>query len=524
MPPPPRRNNPPRQPFAGARPGATPAGMQAVQQAFALFNQGRFGQAKRALQILIDKPPSRQAEQKAHHLMGACLVREARFDEGAEHLRRAALMAPTDVQAKYDLAQSLQFANRLEEADQAVRSALAINPNHPESLALQAAIRQGKGEHEAAVEILDAARARGVEHPALAIALAGSAARVGRESEAIEALERYAHDQRVPPPHRQEILFQIASLLDKLKRYDEAFTKLEEANKAVPARYDASVDERYTDEIIEAWTAQRLRAMPPGRDTSRKPTFIVGMPRSGTTLVENILDAHPDIHAAGELMLIPNIYTAHFPKGKPLADQLKRFSERDAAAASSQYLSALDAIAPDARFVIDKRPHNFIYLGFMALLFPGARFIHTTRDPRDIGLSCYFRNFLHAFAWTTDLRWIASFYAVYARLMHHWERVIPESGLPFEMIELRYEEVLADQESASRRLLDFLGLDWTDEVLRFHERNRPARTLLVDQVGLPVYTTSRAKWRRYEKHLKPLLDDLAPWLPDEERTPPPASP
>ncbi len=490
--------------------------MQAVQQAFTLFQQGRIGAAKRALQTVIDKPPSKHAEHKANHLMGACLVREAFFDQGVEHLRRAARLAPRDPQVKYDLAQALQLAGRLDECEQAARSALAINPNHAESLALQAAISQSKGEHEAAVEILDAARSRGVDHPALAVALAGSASRVGREQEAIETLQRYARDARVPPAHRQELLFQIATLLDKLGRTDEAFDALTVANTAVPVQHDPSVDDRLADEIIACWTSERLRSLPRGRDASRKPVFVIGMPRSGTTLVENILDAHPDVHAAGELMELPTIYARLFPRGKPLAESLKTFTERDAAAAAGEYLAALNAIDPNAKHVIDKRPHNFIYLGLIPILFPGARVIHTTRDPRDTCLSCYFRNFLTGFAWTTDLRWIASFYRLYARLMDHWRLAIPDSGVPFHMLEVSYEDILADQESASRRLLDFVNLDWSDDVLSFHERNRPARTLHVDQVGMPVYTTSRAKWKRYEKHLKPLLDALAPVLDDRD--------
>ncbi len=496
-------------------PTGAPPGMQAIQQAFNLFQQGRLGQAMRALKPVIDKPPSKQAEHKANHLMGACLVRDARFDEGVEHLRRASRLAPRDAQLKYDLAQALQLAGRLDECEQAVRGALAINPNHAESLALQAAVRQARGEHEAAVELLDAARSRGVDHPAIAVALGGSASRVGREEEAIEFLQRFARDQRLPPTHRQEILFQIANLYDKLGRPDEAFDALDAANKAVPVQHDPALDDRIADEITQAWTADRLRAMPRGRDGSRRPVFIIGMPRSGTTLVENILDAHPAVHAAGELMNIPTIYARLFPRTRPLTESLKLFTERDAAAAAGEYLAALDAINPTAERIIDKRPHNFLYLGLIPVLFPGARIIHVMRDPRDTCLSCYFRNFLTGFSWTTDLRWIASFYRLYARLMDHWRRAIPESGITFHMLELRYEDVLADQESASRKLIDFVGLDWSDDVLAFHERNRPARTLMVDQVGMPVYTSSRAKWKKYEHRLKPLFDALGPELPGD---------
>ena len=494
-------------------PGGAVRGMDVVQRAFALFQQGRVRQAMRELKPLLDKPPSPQAEQKARHLYGACLVREGFHEQAAEQLGKSAALAPRDLQLQYDWAQALQFSAQIDKSERVVRKLLAQKPDYPEAIGLLASLLQSRGEHEQAVELIDQAAQRGIDHPALAIALSGSARRVGREQEAIDQLLVVADRASLPTHQRQEALFQAAALLDKLKRFDEAFATYQRAHTLVKSSYDPRVTTRDTDEMIRAWTPQAIAAPPRGRDMSETPIFIVGMPRSGTTLVENILGAHPDVFAAGEQMKMSVVYRALIHRqNRPLEQSIRALDDRLVASGAQEYLSHIRRLAPSAKRVVDKHPFNFLHLGLIAKLFPGARVIHTVRDPRDTCLSCYFRNFLNAMPFATDLGWLGSFYAEYARLMGHWRQTLPGDPVNLRFMEIRYEDVIADQEGASRALIEFAGLDWDDRVMRFHEKPRHAPTLYVDQVGRPVYSSSVAKWRTYERHIGPLLRALEPVL------------
>jgi len=487
--------------------------MDAVQRAFGLFQQGRVRPAMRELKPLIDKPPSPQAEQKARHLYGACLVREGFHEQAAEQLGRSAEMAPRDLQLQYDWAQSLQFSAQIDKAERVVKKLLNLKPDYPEAIALLASLLQSRAEHDEAVKIIDDAIAKGIEHPAIAIALAGSARRVGREEEAVERLSAVAAQTNLPAHQRQEAMFQSAAILEKLERTDEAFATYERAHALVKGQYDPRTTARDTDEMMSAWTPEAITAPPRGRDLSELPIFIVGMPRSGTTLVENILAAHSSVHAAGELMKMSVVYRALIHKqGRPLAQSIKSLDERLIASGSQEYLNHLKQLAPSAQRVVDKHPFNFLHLGLIAKLFPGARVIHTMRDPRDTCLSCYFRNFLNAMPFATNQRWLGSFYTEYTRLMEHWRNTLPGAPVNLQFMEICYEDIIADQEGASRKLIEFAGLDWDDSVMRFHEKPRHAPTLYVDQVGRPVYSSSVAKWKTYEAHIGPLLEALAPVL------------
>ncbi len=498
-------------------PGGVPRGMDAVQRAYGQFQQGRVRPAMKELKALLAKAPSPQAEQKGRHLYGACLVREGFHAQAAEQIGRSAEMAPRDLQVQYDWAQALQFSAQIDKSERVVRKLLKVKADYPEAIGLLASLLQSRGKHEEAVEVIDDAIGRGIGHPAIAIALAGSARRVGRETEAIERLQAVGANAALPSNVRQEAMFQCAALLDSLKQRDEAFEHYERAHGLVSATYDPRVTARDTDEMIREWTPGAIAGGAPGRDLDETPIFIVGMPRSGTTLVENILGAHPGVYAAGEQMKMATVYRVliHKPgqgQGGGLAQGIKGLDERLVAAGAQEYLSHIKKLAPGAQRVVDKHPFNFLHLGLIAKLFPGARVIHTIRDPRDTCLSCYMRNFLNAMPYTTNQRWLGSFYREYVRLMEHWREALPGDPVGLRFMEIRYEDVIADQEGASRRLIEFAGLEWDEGVMRFHEKPRHAPTLNVDQVGRPVYASSVAKWRRYEKHIGVLLGELEPVL------------
>jgi hypothetical protein len=244
---------------------------------------------------------------------------------------------------------------------------------------------------------------------------------------------------------------------------------------------------------------------------SERPVFVVGMLRTGTTLVEQILASHPAVHGAGEvphLGAMVNNMSERLGGSEKYPECIKSLSAAAVRVLAGEYEQALDQSirgrqTAEVLRVVDKMPSNYLNLGLIATLFPKARIIHCRRDPVDTCLSCYFQNFQEPIAYTLDLRHLGQYYREYERLMAHWRAV-----LPVGVFDLAYEELTADLEGVSRCLLDFCGLPWDDRCLRFNESRRIVRTSSALQVRQPVYRSSVGKWKRYEAQLGPLIAAL----------------
>jgi hypothetical protein len=240
--------------------------------------------------------------------------------------------------------------------------------------------------------------------------------------------------------------------------------------------------------------------------SSDRPVFVVGLPRSGTTLVEQILASHPDVVGLGEIGYIERGLLSAI--GKPFGSAafftaLSTVRKSVTREAANAYLDRVSRRAGNARHMIDKMPHNFLVLGWIALLFPNTAVIHCVRDALDVCTSCYTHTFSEAHAYSNDLRVLGEYYRSYERLMQHWAKV-----LPVRILEARYENIIANQETASRSLIAELGLHWSDACLSFHRSERIVQTPSHWQVHQPIYGTSVGRWRRFEKHLGQLIDSL----------------
>ncbi len=249
---------------------------------------------------------------------------------------------------------------------------------------------------------------------------------------------------------------------------------------------------------------ERVRGL--GLDSER-PVFVFGLPRSGTTLVEQILASHPQVFGAGETRLARDHFEAlpaAMGRDEPAMACLARLDSAAIQHVGQRYLDRLHALNGTALRVVDKMPDNYIYLGWLAALFPEARFIHCRRDLRDIAVSCWMTNF-RQIRWANDPDHIASRFAEYRRLMDHWRTV-----LPVPLLEVDYEDTVADLEGVARRLLAWCRLDWEPACLEFHKSDRPVRTASVTQVRQPIYTRSVARWRHYEPALGGLFVRLVP--------------
>ncbi len=317
-------------------------------------------------------------------------------------------------------------------------------------------------------------------------------------------------DSTRPPRDHAMAGYGLGKALDARGDVDGAFQAWDRANGArrqQVGEFDAAALIKRVDRNIDMFSERFFQERQQWGIDDPRPVFIVGMPRSGTSLVEQIIAAHPTAYGYGELTDIAQI-ASNLPKG---AGTMQRWPEAVSAVedgliktAGQRYLNALQARhQTNASRLVDKAPMNFFYLGLIALMFPRAHVVWCQRDPRDTCVSIYAENFALSQKHATDLSALGLYYRQYARLMRHWEQV-----LPINMHRVSYEAVTAEPERMSRELIEFLGLPWDENCLRFYEHERPVLTPSRWQVRSPIYRGAVARWRRYEDHLTPLVEAL----------------
>jgi tetratricopeptide (TPR) repeat protein len=312
------------------------------------------------------------------------------------------------------------------------------------------------------------------------------------------------------PENKEHLLFTLGKVYDDCGLYDEAFEYFRQANEIrnTSVFYNVDAVTKLTDGIIEVFSPNFLSQKFAFASESKLPLFIVGMPRSGTTLLASILSNHPAIATAGELPDMAD-YAMRLGEllksGTPYPQAARQVTPTAASHTIHEYERRLQRDAKaGAAYVIDKNPLNFRHLGFIAMLFPQAHIIHCTRDPLDTCLSNYFTRFPLSLDYAFDLRNIGHFYREYARLMEHW-RKIPA----LKILDVSYEDLILRTEPAARRMLDFLGLAWDARCLAPHTNPNPIETASDWQVRQPIYQQSLERWRHYEKHLGPLKEALS---------------
>lgn len=451
----------------------------------------------------------------AHNTLGGVLLALGRIDEAAQHFDVAIRLQPTYFHAHNNLGVALENMSRFEEAIEAFRAALRLNPDYASAHNNlgSALLNQGKAE-EALAEFQAALRAD--PNHAMATFNLGKLAGVGhyRFSDAeVSTIRELSLRTNLPAEARCRLHFALAQTFDRTGAYDEAFEQCRQANEVRKemfrrrgAAYDHAAVGKQVDELIAVFTPTYFEKVRGFGVDSELLVFILGMPRSGTSLVEQILACHPRIHGAGELLhwnrIVEQVATTLGQAGTYPAC-LERLDAGTAQAIAQAHLQKLQELSGGRERVIDKAPFNFFHIGLIAVLFPRARIIHCRRDPRDTCLSCFFQNFAEPFPFTLDLEHLGQYYREYQRLMEHWAKV-----LPTPMFELSYEELTRDQETLSRRLIEFCGLPWDERVLRFYDNDRVVRTFSTLQVRQPMYRSSVGRWQHYERHLQPLLAAL----------------
>jgi hypothetical protein len=269
--------------------------------------------------------------------------------------------------------------------------------------------------------------------------------------------------------------------------------------------YDETKTLALFDRIRATFTGEVLRDKRNAGDHSHTPVFVVGMPRSGTTLIEQILASHPKVFGAGEIRDFGRLMaTLHAADGSEFPEFVGRLTTDQIRALGATYIQAIRPLAPSAERIVDKMPSNFHNVGLIYLALPNARIIHARRDPRDIALSAFQSCFIDGHEFTYDLAELGRYIRAYEMLMQHWQRVLPQHAI----LEVQYEKLVDRLDDEARRIIDFCRLDWDDACLSFHKTQRPVHTASVNQVRQPIYRSSVGRWRHYEPFLQPLLDAL----------------
>lgn len=302
---------------------------------------------------------------------------------------------------------------------------------------------------------------------------------------------------------QSQLCFELGRLYDADKKYERAFAYYRRANAFKRGQYDREAAQRSVAAILSRYTAAAMAKTGTLRRDRHRPLFVVGMPRSGTSLVEQILAAHPQVYGAGELTDLPALLRRYREAGAH--DEAAAMSVDDMNAMAEHYLQRLDSVATgDERYVSDKMPSNFFRLGLVTKLFPDAKVIHVRRNPIDTCLSCYFQDFSGPHAYSYDLDDLVHYYKNYRRVMAHWRE-----HLPRPMLEVDYETLVGDPETEVRRMLDFLELDWDDRCMRFYQTERAVITASHAQIQVPIYKGSVSRWRNYERFVTPLIKGFA---------------
>ncbi len=359
--------------------------------------------------------------------------------------------------------------------------------------------------HDEAFDLLSAAVGRGADRPGLLAQYARVCRLLGRGEDAIAALRRSAEDLRQPPGGRQQVLFELGLTLDALGRFDEAFDAFRRANALETRGFDIDAQGRGVDAIQARWTRDRLASLPRVAGAGEGLVFIVGMRRSGTTLAEQILAAHPRVTPGGELRWLRDQARVIDPEPGNLLGMVldaDRCTPAAIAEASRDYLARADEARQPGQLFTDKMPANLKLLSLVQLALPAARVVWCRRDAADTCLSCYMQPF-NDNSYCADLRTLARYHHDSERLMAHWRRVL---DLP--IFELHYETLVAEPEPTVRRLLEFLGLPNDDACLRFHTAAPVARTRSTDQVARGLYQSSVHRAEQYRPHLAALYEEL----------------
>jgi Flp pilus assembly protein TadD len=481
---------------------------------------------------------------------GVCCYHLGRLPEAVGHYREALQLSPQSADVYSNLSLALVDSGLLDDAEAHCRQALQLRSDHPEAMLNLGKILGLQGRSSEAISLFEQTLQINPRMIDARRNLGHAYQEAGNFSAAIEQYEhllreapRDAHGyyglakltrfssadtglrQRIEPlvddpnlseSDRSYLHFALGKIYDDSGEFDAAFGHFEAANRLMGRKFDRAGHAELFTRIKNFFTRDFFEQFPHRGSPSELPVFIVGMPRSATTLVEQIVASHRQSFGGGELSDIDEIVyrlPSFLGLPTPYPECVSALSAESLGQLADRYLARRRLTSGDALRVTDKMPWNFANLGLIALLFPGARVIHCRRDPFDVCLSCYFTRFTSQMPYAWDLGDLGVYYREYQALMEHWRQ-----HLPLRMIDIDYEDLVENQEATSRLLVEFCGFPWDDRCLQFHNTSRTVRTASNWQVRQPIYRRSVGRWENYARHLGPLLEQLRGIVPELHRT------
>jgi len=462
----------------------------------ALCRLGRYREANEQFRQAIG---TKDNYSEAHCNLGSLLRAQGQIRESEQPLRRALKLKPTLIEAQTSLGATLYMLGRMSEARSLFERALRAAPRHVDALTNMGQLSALEGRFEEAATWFS--RALEIDPKAwLAwVGLSGLHKMTAADDGWLKGAQASA-DSGLAPLNEASLRYAIAKYYDQVAEFAQAFASAQRAKKLVKTAapdYNGEAKTRFGDDLVRVYSHDALTRVHPGASDSALPVLVVGMPRSGTSLIEQIVASHPLARGAGEVEFWAQQVTRHavsWLREPPDTTTRRKLSEG--------YLRALGSNPTNTVRVLDKSLFNFEYLGIIHSVFPNARVIHVRRDPLDTCLSCYFQDFPPALNFTLELSDLAHFYRHYHRLMEHWRRALP----PGVLLDVPYEALISGQETWTRRILEFLGLPWDERCLNFHRTERNVVTASYWQVRQKMYQSSVGRWRNYQKFIGPLLE------------------
>lgn len=494
-----------------------------------------------ALKILAKVVQARPNYPEAHNNIGNAFVALENFQKAELAFSNAARLRPAYGEAYEGLARCAQEMRNLAKAEQYAQKAIALNPGRAEAYCLlgrvyaedsfpeqataafekslsldpkltSAHLGKGRllmegGKMEEAEQCFRQALALDPDSMAPRLSLAQVRKATEDDENLKTLLDLGKTISEMPETRAMSLHFALGKALEDVKRYDEAFPHFLAGCQLKRKRIEYSADNNtlITDNICKTFSAELIKNLGGAGSSSDAPIFVLGMPRSGTTLTETIIASHPDVYGAGELPDMLQIAARPMgtpPVGYPL--NLQFATKADLTLMGEQYIRQLQKRAPNAKHITDKMPANYLALGLIHLMLPNAKIVHIQRNPVDTCLSNFTRMFHKSQYQSYDLRELGRYYRDYLKVMAHWREALPAGSF----YEVSYEKLVQNQDEESRKLITYCGLSWNDACLSPDKTERNVKTASVTQVRQPVYTSSVGRWRVYEKFLGPLLEEL----------------
>lgn len=437
------------------------------------------------------------------------LAAAARHDSkrAIDTLKRCIALAPSEPTYYRDLANLYLFGARFDECLEMYDRALKLEPGHIETIIAKADAFEKAGRYAEARALLEPYAEQGTMTSSMAIVLARVAQRMEEYERGVEIVLRHGDLPHPNARHRGQLWEIAGHCYEKLGNYEKAFEAFSNANAVMAQPFDRDAYLARVNNILAVFTRENLQRVPKARDRSELPVFIVAMPRSGSTLVEQIIHAHPEAYGAGEIANLPRLIgplQETIGSFQPYPECIADLTQAHVDKLAASYLGDLRRMAPGKKRVVDKQLDSIQMLGMISLLFPGGRAIYVEREPLDNCFSIFMANLdASKIRYSTDLANIGFVQRQFKRLWEHWCE-----QLDYRMLHINYEALVADPDAGIRRIIDFCGLKWHDQCLRYYEVKRDVTTLSYDQVRRPIYQSAVKRWMKYEQFLGPLKEAL----------------